>query len=102
MTTTTTTATRRCREIAFLARELYQQVQGVLSAVGDLVPAELAAGEGGLEGNPSLRAVAERLEDALTCFGLLQEELGLPGDGEPRYRRLLGGLDASCQAPPGR
>ena len=89
----TTTTTRRCREIAFLSRELYQQVQGVLSAVGDLVPAELAAGDGGLAGNPSLRSVAERLDDALTCFGLLQEELGLPGDGEPQSRRLLGGGD---------
>jgi hypothetical protein len=101
MTTITTPATRRCREIEFLARELYQQVQGVLGAVGDLVPAELAAGDGGLEGNPSLRSVAERLDEALTCFGLLEEELGLPGAGEPRYRRLLRGLDDISQAPPG-
>ena len=86
---------RRRREIEFLARELYQQVQGVLSAVGDLVPAELAAGAGELEGNPSLRAVAGRLDDALTCFGLLQEELGLPSGREPRYRRFLAGGDAA-------
>src|SRR5262245_33508281 len=33
--------TGRHREIAFLARELDQQVQGVLGAVGDLVPSEL-------------------------------------------------------------
>src|SRR5262249_57601966 len=88
--TMTTTVARRRREIAFLARELDQQVQGVLSAVGDLVPAELAAGAGQLEGNPPLRAVAERLDDALTCFGLLQEELGLPLGRGPRYRRVVG------------
>jgi hypothetical protein len=87
----TTTAARRRQEIAFLARELYQQVQGVLGAVGDLVPAELAAGTGELEGNGALRAVAERLDDALTCFGLLQEELGLPAGREPRSRRFLTG-----------
>jgi hypothetical protein len=93
MTTTTTTAARRRREIAFLARELFQQVQGVLSAVGDLVPAELAAGDGDIAGNPPLQAVAERLDDALTCFGLLQEELGLPAGLGPRYRRFLAGDD---------
>jgi hypothetical protein len=82
---------RRRQEIAFLARELFQQVQGVLGAVGDLVPGELAAGAGELGGNPPLQAVAERLDDALRCFDLLQEELGLPGDCEPRYRRSLAG-----------
>ena len=86
---------RRRREIEFLARELDQQVQGVLSAVGDLVPAELAAGAGEREGNGALRAVAERLDDALTCFGLLQEELGLPLGREPRYRRFLAGDDGA-------
>jgi hypothetical protein len=86
---------RRRREITFLARELYQQVQGVLNAVGDLVPAELTAGAGELEGNPSLRAVAERLDDALRSFDLLQEELGLPLGREPRYRRFLAGGDAA-------
>jgi hypothetical protein len=91
MTTTTTTATRRCREIEFLARELYEQVQGVRSAVGDLVPTELAAGAGELAGNGALRAVAERLDEALTCFGLLREELGLPAGREPRSRRFLTG-----------
>jgi hypothetical protein len=84
---------RRRREIAFLSRELDQQVEGVRSAVGDLVPAELAAGTGELEGNPWLRAVAERLDDALRCFGLLQEELGLAAGREPRYRRWLAGGD---------
>jgi len=63
----------------------------VLGAVGDLVPAELAAGAGELEGNGSLRAVAERLDDVLTCFGLLQEELGLPAGVAPWYRRFLSG-----------
>jgi hypothetical protein len=95
MTTTTTMAARRGREIAFLARELFQQVQGVLGAVGDLVPAELASGAGELEGNPALRAVAERLDEALACFDLLQEELGLPLGREPRYRRLLAGGDGA-------
>ena len=92
---TTTTAGRRGREVAFLSRELLQQVQGVLSAVGDLVPAELAAGAGELEGNPPLQAVAERLDDALRCFDLLQEELGLPLGREPRYGRLLAGEDGA-------
>jgi hypothetical protein len=95
MTTTTITAARRHREIAFLARALFHQARGVLSAVGDLVPLELAAGNGDRAGSPPLWAVAERLDDALRCFDLLQEELGLPGDGEPRYRRWLAGADGA-------
>ena len=87
----TTTAARRRQEIAFLARELFQQVEGVLGAVGGLVPAELAAGPGELEVNPALRGLAERLDDALRCFDLLQEEVGLPLGREPRYRRFLAG-----------
>jgi hypothetical protein len=93
--TTGRQAARRRREIVFLARELFQQVQSVLSAVGDLLPAELAAGDGELGGNPPLRAVAERLDDALTCFDLLQEELGLPSGREPRYGRLRAGGDGA-------
>ena len=93
MTTTTTTAARRRREIEFLARELFNQARDVLSAVGDLAPAELAAGDGELAGNPSLRGVAERLDDALRSFDLLQEELGLPLGREPRYGRFLAGGD---------
>jgi hypothetical protein len=77
---------RRRREVAFLARELYNQAQALLSAVGDLVPAELAAGTGDLEACPPLRTVAQKLDDTLTCFDLLQEELGLPTGREPRYR----------------
>jgi hypothetical protein len=87
---TETMAVRRRREIEFLARELFGQVQGLMTAVGDLVPAELAAGDGELADGAPLRAVAEQLDDALKCFDLLQEELGLPADGEPRYGRLLG------------
>jgi hypothetical protein len=41
------------------------------------------------DGSP-LRSVAERLDDALLCFNLLQQELGLPAGAEPRYGRLLG------------
>jgi hypothetical protein len=32
---------------------------------------------------------AEELDDAMRCFNLLQEELGLPPGAEPRYGRLL-------------
>jgi hypothetical protein len=94
-TTTMTTAARRRREIAFLARELFEQSRGVLNAVGDLVPAELAAGESELGDHAALQAVAERLDDALRSFDLLQEELGLPLGREPRYRRFLAGGDAA-------
>jgi hypothetical protein len=87
----TTAATRRRREIEFLARELYQQARGVLDAVGDLVPAELASGDGELAGGRPLGAVAERVDDVLRCFDLLQEELGLPAGRESRYRRCPGG-----------
>jgi hypothetical protein len=44
-----------------------------MSAVGDLVPAELAAGDGELAGGHPLQAVAEQLDDALRYFNLLQE-----------------------------
>ncbi len=61
-----------------------------MNAVGDLVPAELAAGGGELADGSPLRVVAEQLDDALLCFNLLQQELGLPAGEEPRYTRLLG------------
>jgi hypothetical protein len=85
-----TTAIRRRREIEFLARELFTQAQDLVTAVGDLVPAELAAGHGGLDDGTPLRAVADQLDQALQCFNLLQEELGLPAGREPRYGRLPG------------
>jgi hypothetical protein len=83
-------AMRRRREIEFLARELFGQTEGLLTAVGDLVPAELAAGGGELADGSALRAVADRLDDALLCFNLLQQELGLPAGEEPRYGRVPG------------
>jgi hypothetical protein len=82
-------AMRRRREIEFLARELFRQAQGLLTAVGDLVPAELAAGDGELADGSPLRSVAGQLDDALLCFNLLQQELGLPAGAEPRYARSL-------------
>lgn len=94
---TETMAMRRRREIELLARELFVQVQDLVAAVGDLVPAELAAGVGELaEGSP-LRAVADRLDDAMLCFDLLQEELGLPTGAGPRYGRF----SRAVSAPPG-
>jgi hypothetical protein len=97
-------AVRRRREIEFLARELFAQAQGLLTAVGDLVPAELAAGAGDLAPHPSggpapLRAVAERLDDTLRCFDLLQEEIGLPAGAGPRYGRLLDAVRDVGPAP---
>jgi hypothetical protein len=97
-------AMRRRREIELLARDLFAQAQGLMTAVGDLVPAELAAGTGDLAPRPSggpipLRAVAERLDDALLCFDLLQEELGLPAGAEPRYGRLLSEGCGAGQTP---
>jgi hypothetical protein len=86
MTDEAKAATRRRREIEFLSRGFYQQVQSVLNAIGDLVPAELAAGDGELAGGKPLAVVAERLDDALRYFDLLQEELGLPAGRETRYR----------------
>jgi hypothetical protein len=83
-------AVRRRREIEFLARDLFAQAQGLMMAVGDLVPAELAGSDGELADGTPLRAVAEQLDDALLCFDLLQEELGLPAGAGPRYGRLLG------------
>jgi hypothetical protein len=88
---TETMAVRRRREIEFLARELFGQAQALMTAVGDLVPAELAAGVGDLADGAPLRSVAEQLDDAMLCFDLLQEELGLPAGAGPRYRRLRGG-----------
>lgn len=86
-----TMTTRRRREIEFLARELYRQTQDLLTSVGDLVPAELAAGSGALAEGTPLRSVADRFDEALLCFNLLQQELGLPEDAEPRYARLFDG-----------
>lgn len=88
---TETMAMRRRREIEFLARELFRQSQDLMTAVGDLVPAELAAGDGSLADGTPLRAVADRLDEAILCFDLLQQELGLPASQEPRYGRLLRG-----------
>jgi hypothetical protein len=86
---TETTAMRRRREIDFLARELFRQAQDLMTAVGDLVPAELASGGGELAEGTPMRAVADRLDEALLCFDLLQQELGLPPGTEPHYARLL-------------
>lgn len=82
-------AMRRRREIEFLARELFGQAQALLTAVGDIVPAELAVGDGALADGSPLSAVAEKLDNALLCFNLLQHELGLPPGTAPRYERLL-------------
>jgi hypothetical protein len=89
-------AVRRRREIEFLARDLFAQARGLMAAVGDLVPAELAAGDGELADGSPLRAVAEQLDDALSCFDLLQEELGLPAGVGPRYGRLIGEGEAAA------
>jgi hypothetical protein len=99
-TRATPTAARRRREIEFLARELFHQIQVVLTAAGDLVPAELAAGDGELAAGTPLGAVAQQLDDALRYFDLLQEELGLSDGREPRYRRFLG--SRGDQVPPDR
>src|SRR5262249_12735687 len=48
-----TMTVRRRREIEFLARELFLRAQDLMAAVGDLVPAELAAGSGDLAPRPS-------------------------------------------------
>ena len=96
---TETMAVRRRREIEFLARDLFGQAQGLVAAVGDLVPAELAAAGGEPADGSPLHAVARQLDDALLCFDLLQEELGLPSGAEPRYRRLLGGAQGVGQTP---
>jgi hypothetical protein len=91
MTETMTMAMRRRREIEFLARDLFGQAQALMTAIGDLVPAELAAGAGDLADGAPLRSVADQLDDAMLCFDLLQEELGLPSGAGPRFGRLLGG-----------
>jgi hypothetical protein len=91
MTETMTMAVRRRREIEFLARDLFGQAQALIAAIGDLVPAELAAGVGDLADGAPLRSVAEQFDDALLCFDLLQEELGLPSGAAPRYGQRLGG-----------
>jgi hypothetical protein len=99
MTETMTMAVRRRREIEFLARELFGQAQALMTAIGDLVPAELAAGVGDLADGAPLRSVADQLDDALLCFDLLQEELGLPSGVGPRYGPLLVGGVGVGQSP---
>jgi hypothetical protein len=37
-----------------------------------------------------MRAVADQFDEALLCFDLLQQELGLPEGTGPRYGRPLG------------
>jgi hypothetical protein len=93
------TMARRRREIEFLARELFVQAQDLVTAVGDLVPAELAAGGGGLDDGTPLRAVADQLDNALLCFDLLQQELGLPSGAGTRYGRVVGEGRGAGQAP---
>jgi hypothetical protein len=99
---TETTAMRRRREVEFLARELYRQAQDLLTAVGDLIPAELAAGDGTLPDGAPLRAVADRLDEAMLCFDLVQQELGLPEGMEPRYGPMLAARDGVAPGPAAR
>jgi hypothetical protein len=82
---------RRRREIEFLARDLFNHVQDVVTAAGNLIPAQLAAGDGELDQCAPLCELAHALDDTLTLFDLLQEELGLPPGLEPRYQRFLRG-----------
>jgi hypothetical protein len=89
MTMTTTMAARRRKEIAFLSRDLFGRMQDLAAAVGDLVPSELADGDGALADGDPLRSIADQLDEALLCFDLLQEELGLPAGVAPRYGRLV-------------
>jgi hypothetical protein len=79
---TTTATVRRRREIEFLAGELFRQVEGLLGAVGDLVPAELAAGDGDLAPGTSLGTVAQQLDDVRMCLDLLRAELAGGGGAE--------------------
>ncbi len=81
----TETTMRRRREVEFLARELYRQAQELLTAIGDLVPAELATGDGTLSDGSPLGTVADRLDELMLCFDLVQQELGLPDGIEPRF-----------------
>ena len=97
--TMTTMAMRRRREIEFLARTC-SAVQALMTAIGDLVPAELSAGGGELADGAPLRSVADQLDDAMLCFDLLQEELGLPAGSGSRFGRLLGG-DCGAGRTPG-
>ena len=86
-TAATTMAARRRKEIAFLARHLYGQMRDLTTAIGELVPAELADSDGELvEGHPLL-TIADQLDEAMLCFNLLQEELGLPSGMAPRYQK---------------
>ncbi len=89
-------AVRRRREIEFLARDLFAQAQALMTVIGDLVPAELVAGGGELADGSPLRAVAQQLDDALTCFDLLQEELGLSAGAGPQHGRLIGGAEGAA------
>ena len=84
-------------------RELQAEVRNLLSAIARLIPAELGSRwwAGDPELNPSLRAVAERLDRCLARFDALQVALDLPAGHEPRYRRLLGVLDGEAEAPIG-
>jgi hypothetical protein len=82
-----TMAARRRKEIAFLARHLFGQMRDLTTAIGELVPAELADGDGVLVEAHPLLAIAEQLDEAMLCFNLIQEELGLPAGTAPRYRK---------------
>ncbi len=82
-----TMAVRRRKEIAFLARHLFGQMRDLVTAIGELVPAELADGDGVLVEDHPLLAIAEQLDEAMLCFNLIQEELGLPAGMAPRYGR---------------
>ena len=61
-----------------------------MAAVGDLVPAELAGRDGQLAAGTPIRAVADRIDDTLLCFDLLQDELGLRPGAAPKYARMRG------------
>ncbi len=92
----TETTMRRRREVEFLARELYRQAQELLTAIGDLVPAELATSDGTLSDGSPLGTVADRLDELMLCFDLVQQELGLPEGIEPRFAGRPATMEASA------
>ncbi len=91
-------AVRRRREIEFLARELYSQAQGLMTAIGDLVPAELASGGGELVDGAPLRAVAEQLDD---CAFVLRPAAGgaRPAGGRGAAVRAVARRGWRCAGP---
>ena len=71
--------------------DLQKSLKGLVASVADLCPGELAMAGGDPGEPPSLRVVAERLDECVARYDALRRSLGWPATRDARCRRFSSG-----------